>query len=204
LITRTTNDITQNTTQIWFFIFVGIILVVNLIMFVFTKQFPIIYTFITGIFFALGTYSVQFVMSMLSFSGYNLLSIAGIGKILKNLFTDPNLLKVIVGAIFIVIFNMIAGFVMQIGLQKVAASKFNPIQQTINNIVSVIGGIIIFGQIIGNWWFYLFGMIFGIIGTLILGQYQVPTKIVSESHENHESHESLEVELNKTEQKRIE
>ena len=71
------------------------------------------------------------------------------------------------------VFNVLAVVTSQIGFQKVAASKFNPIQQTINNVCSVIGGILIYGQMPQNWITYFIAMVFAVIGTLILGSYQM-------------------------------
>jgi drug/metabolite transporter (DMT)-like permease len=168
------NDISQPATFNSLLLFTGIVLLSIIVMFIFTKRFPILYTIITGFFFALGAYSVQFVMSMVTAAGYDL--IPDIFIILGNAFSDPLLTKALIGVIAITIMNMLAGFVMQIGLQRVAASKFNPIQQTLNNIVTVIGGILVFGQAVGNWAFYFLGMGLGVMGTLILGQYQLPPK----------------------------
>jgi drug/metabolite transporter (DMT)-like permease len=77
-----------------------------------------------------------------------------------------------VGCIF---FNCIATYVDMIGLQKIDASKFGPINQTINNMVAILGGIIVFGQIIGSIPFYIIGVIMAIFGSVILGRYQITT-----------------------------
>jgi hypothetical protein len=69
--------------------------------------------------------------------------------------------------------NIVANVVfMQIGLQKNAASRFNPINGSVNMIVSIIGGILLFGQQVGNWVFYCIGIGLGIAGILLLSKYQ--------------------------------
>jgi uncharacterized membrane protein len=79
------------------------------------------------------------------------------------------------------IFTALASFIMQIGLQKVAASKFNPLQQTLNTLLTVMTGVFLFQQAVENWIFYAIGVVFAIIGTVILGQYQLPQKSKIES-----------------------
>jgi hypothetical protein len=55
---------------------------------------------------------------------------------------------------------------------------------SLNNIGSIIGGILIFGQNIGNWGFYMAGMICAIIGTVILGSYQMEGEIKKQEIES--------------------
>lgn len=167
-------DITQSQTQLQLIYFLLIIIGIAIISWILAQKFPILYTLVTGLLFAMGAYSVQFVMSMITFSGYNLLT--DIPLMLSRVFVEKNVQIIVLGVGGITIFNAIAGFVMQIGLQKVAASKFNPIQQTLNNIATVIGGIVVYGQFVGNWFFYLMGLVFGIIGAIVLGQYQIQSK----------------------------
>ncbi len=70
--------------------------------------------------------------------------------------------------------NIIANFVfMQIGLQRNSASRFNPINGTLNTIVAIIGGLLLFGQSIGNPAFYIIGLGIGVSGILLLSRYQV-------------------------------
>ena len=76
--------------------------------------------------------------------------------------------------------NIIANIVfMQIGLQKNPASRFNPINGTVNMIVSIIGGMLIFGQEIGNWAFYIIGIGLGVAGILLLSRYQVGENLLT-------------------------
>lgn len=167
------NDITQLPTQLALVIFVVVVLIIAVITLFLGKKFPTLYALSTGFFFACGAYSVQFVMSMLAFSGYNIFT--DIPLVISLIFVDPRVSLILFGVVCIAVFNAVAGYVMQIGLQRVAASKFNPIQQTLNNLATVLGGILVFGQFIGNWAFYLCGLGFGIIGMIILGKYQIPS-----------------------------
>ena len=95
------------------------------------------------------------------------------GAILANLFQDPYLRLMILTTLLCLVFNVVAGYVMQIGLQKISASKFYPIDQTINNLVAIVGGIIVFGQRINTLPLYLIGVVMAIVGSILLGQYQV-------------------------------
>jgi MFS family permease len=164
-------DITQVGTQVQLIYFLLGIIGITIISWLIAQKYPIFYTLVTGLLFAMGAYAVQFVMSMIVFSGYNLLT--DIPLMISRVFEEKNIQIILIGVVGITAFNAVAGFVMQIGLQKVAASKFNPIQQTLNNIATVIGGIIVYGQFVGNWFFYLMGLSFGIIGAIVLGQYQI-------------------------------
>ncbi len=86
----------------------------------------------------------------------------------------PSLFAAILPLIITLGGNIIANMVfMQIGLQKNAASRYNPINGTVNMIVSIIGGILLFGQVVGNWGFYSIGIGLGVAGIVLLSRYQV-------------------------------
>ncbi len=71
------------------------------------------------------------------------------------------------------IFTAIAAiYTVSIGLQRNPASRFNAITGTISMFAVVLGGIMIFGQIITNTLFYGIGLAFGIIGVILLSKYQ--------------------------------
>jgi len=165
------SDISDPSTMLIVLIFTGIILLIALGCFLLSKRNPIFLAGVVGIFFALGAYYMQAYTSMLAFSGYNI--ITDIGTIMLNAFIDPNLIIANTFFMVLLIFNGLAGFTLQMGLQKVSASRFNPIQQTLNYFIAIIGGIIIFNQIVGNWVFYSCGLICGLIGSVILGRYQI-------------------------------
>ena len=168
------NDITQFDTQLNLYIFsVGVFILIVISWLIAYKK-PIFWAGVMGLFFTIGAYFVQGTLSLIEFAGYDLIN--HLPLVFKNMFSDLFLRLALLYILIGTIFNIGGGAISQIGFQKVAASKFNPIQQTINNIASIVGGILIFGQNIGNWWFYSIGMIFAVIGTLILGSYQMETE----------------------------
>jgi uncharacterized membrane protein len=165
-------NITETSTRNNMFIFTGIILFLILCCLIMAKKDPIFLTGVVGLFFALGAYYMQAYMSMIAFSGYNF--IQNIDSIILRAFTDTNIFIANIYFCILLFFNGLAAYTLQIGLQKVPASKFNPIQQSINNIVSIISGLLIFGQVVNNWFYYSIGIAFGFISIFILGQYQMP------------------------------
>jgi len=71
------------------------------------------------------------------------------------------------------VFTAIAAvYTVSIGLQRNPASRFNAITGTISMFAVILGGIIIFGQAITNISFYSIGLVFGIIGVILLSKYQ--------------------------------
>jgi len=165
------SDITQTLTRNKVFIVTGIILILILGCSLLAKKYPIYLTGVIGLFYALGAYYMQAYMSMIAFSGYNF--IQDLDLIIKRAFTDPNIIIANLFFIALLIFNGLAAYTLQIGLQKLPASKCNPIQQTINNIVSILSGILIFEQEINKIFFYIVGVTFGLFSILILGSYQI-------------------------------
>ena len=61
---------------------------------------------------------------------------------------------------------------MQVGLQQKTASRFLPMSQTVNNAVAVVGGIIIFGQRVTHWHFYIAGIVMGLAGLFLLARFK--------------------------------
>jgi len=165
------SNITEPLTRNKIFIITGILLILILGFIVLAKKFPIFYTGVIGLFYALSAYYMQAYMSMIAFSGYNF--IQDLDLIIKRAFTDPNIIIANLFFIAVLIFSGLAGYTLQIGLQKLPASKCNPIQQTINNVVSILSGILIFKQSIGNIYFYSIGVAFGIFSIIFLGSYQI-------------------------------
>jgi len=71
------------------------------------------------------------------------------------------------------IFTAIAAiYTVSIGLQRNLASRFNAITGTISMFAVILGGIIIFGQVISDMLFYGVGLAFGLIGVVLLSKYQ--------------------------------
>ena len=165
------SDITETLTRNKVFIITGIILILILGCSILAKKYPIFLTSVIGLFYALGAYYMQAYMSMIAFSGYNF--IQDLDLIITRAFTDPNIIIANLFFVALLIFNGLAAYTLQIGLQKLPASKCNPIQQTINNVVSILCGIFIFEQDINNIFFYVVGVAFGLFSIIMLGSYQI-------------------------------
>jgi len=165
------SDITETSTRNIVFIVTGILLILILGCLILAKKYPIFLTGVIGLFYALGAYYMQAYMSMIAFSGYDF--IQDFDLIIKRAFTDPNIITANLFFVALIIFNGLAGYSLQIGLQKLPASKCNPIQQTINNVFSVLSGILIFKQQISNIFFYVVGVALGLFSIFILGSYQI-------------------------------
>ncbi len=164
-------NITETSTRNKIFIVTGIILILILGCSILAKKYSIFLTGVIGLFYALGAYYMQAYMSMIAISGYDF--IQDLDLIIKRAFTDPNIIMANVFFVALLIFNGLAAYTLQIGLQKLPASKCNPIQQTINNIVSILSGILIFEQDINNIFFYGVGVAFGLFSIFMLGSYQI-------------------------------
>ena len=71
------------------------------------------------------------------------------------------------------VFTAIAAvYTVSIGLQRNPASRFNAITGTISMFAVILGGVIIFGQVISEILFYGVGLTFGLIGVVLLSKYQ--------------------------------
>jgi len=93
------------------------------------------------------------------------------------LFGNPDIIQGFINAfvplILMGVFTAIAAvYTVSIGLQRNPASRFNAITGTISMFAVILGGIIIFGQAITNISFYSIGLVFGIIGVILLSKYQ--------------------------------
>lgn len=73
----------------------------------------------------------------------------------------------------LLICNLFGGFYfLNIGLQRNPASRYGPINSTINLICTIFGGIFIFNQNIGNLVFYLIGIVLAVLGIMLLSKFQ--------------------------------
>jgi drug/metabolite transporter (DMT)-like permease len=93
------------------------------------------------------------------------------------LFGTANIIQGFINAllplILLGVFTAIAAvYTVSIGLQRNPASRFNAITGTISMFAVVLGGIMIFSQVITNIPFYAIGLTFGIIGVILLSKYQ--------------------------------
>jgi NADH:ubiquinone oxidoreductase subunit 6 (subunit J) len=98
-------------------------------------------------------------------------------------------LTAIVPLILLCIFTFAAGvYAVSIGLQKNPAARFNGITGTISIFTVIFGGILIYSQFMANPAFYAIGLIFGVIGVIILSKQQerveeIEKRISSEENE---------------------
>jgi drug/metabolite transporter (DMT)-like permease len=170
------NDITQISSQWSLIIFTIAICVIEVFGYILSKRFPVLLAPLVGFIFSLGAIFAQAFFSWISFSGYDFAT--DIELMIVNLFTFSDLRLWAAMGVFILsgFFNTFGTYWIQIGLQRVTASKFAPIQGTFNTILTILGGIVIFGQQITYWGYYLIGIGIAILGTLILGRYQIPIK----------------------------
>lgn len=75
--------------------------------------------------------------------------------------------------ILMAVFTAVAAvYTVSIGLQRNPASRFNAITGTISMFAVILGGVIIFGQVISEILFYGVGLTFGLIGVVLLSKYQ--------------------------------
>ncbi|OLS29957.1 MAG: hypothetical protein ThorAB25_13060 [Candidatus Thorarchaeota archaeon AB_25] len=93
------------------------------------------------------------------------------------LFGETDILQGFISAllplILLGVFTAIAAvYTVSIGLQRNPASRFNAITGTISMFAVILGGVIIFGQVISEILFYGVGLTFGLIGVVLLSKYQ--------------------------------
>lgn len=156
-ISEPTNDILQLRTFLILLLFTGILLVFTISFYFLSKKYPIFYTVVTGINFTL---SGVFIQSLTYLANY----------------ASEHMFFFILMIIVCSVFDLSAVFIAQIGLQKIAASKFVPIQSTITTALTIFAGLFIYGQIIGIWGFYIVALVISFLGTIVLGRYQLPDK----------------------------
>ncbi len=188
-VSNATKDITLAKTQVYLTIYTISILMAALILFGLSKRFPFLIALVNSCLFATGALLGQGAISYLTFSGYTLEK--DLFYIIFHIFSDPNLINVFYFFLGSLITNGLAAMVMQIGLQKIAASKFNPIQQTFNTLLTIMGGIVIYGQMVSVWGLYIAGLTCASVGTLILGTYQIPAAVEGEDNEPGERAKTL-------------
>ena len=83
------------------------------------------------------------------------------------------LISALIPLILMGIFTAIAAvYTISIGLQRNPAARFNAITGTVSMFAVVLGGIMIYSQIITNLALYGIGLAFGLIGVALLSKYQ--------------------------------
>jgi hypothetical protein len=155
-------DITLHSTQISLGVFMLTALLTGAALFFFTGKHPLCWAMISGILFGAGAVFAQMAITFLTLDELRATSS------LRALIRNEDLLFSLAAVLIAVPLNVFADYCMQIGLQKKTASRFMPVAQTVNNIVAVAGGILIFGQRVASWHFYIPGIVMGLAGLFLL------------------------------------
>lgn len=159
-------DITQTSTQMSLGIFVPSILLTGGVLIFFAKKHPIYWAVVSGALFGVGAVFAQMAISFLTLD--ELRSTNSFHALIRN----EDLMFSLAAVLIAVPLNVFADYCMQVGLQQKTASRFMPMAQTINNAVAVAGGIVIFGQRVTHWHFYIAGIVMGIAGLFLLASFK--------------------------------
>jgi len=159
-------DITQPSTQMSLGIFVPVILLTGGILIFFTKKHPIYWAVVSGALFGVGAVFAQMAISFLTLD-----ELRNVGSF-RALIRNEDLMFSLAAVLIAVPLNVFADYCMQVGLQQKTASHFMPMAQTINNVVAVAGGILIFGQRVTHWHFYIAGIVMGLAGLFLLARFK--------------------------------
>lgn len=154
-------DITRRSTQISLGVFVTVTLLTSVVLIFFTKKHPLYWAVISGALFGAGAVFSQLAITFLVFDE------------LRNLtfFYNKDILLCLAAMLTATAVNVLAGYFVQVGLQQKMASQFMPITQTVSNAVAITGGIIIFGQRVTHWPFYITGIVMGLAGLFLLARF---------------------------------
>lgn len=158
-------DITQHSTQISLGIFMLTVMVASGTLMFFSKKHPLCWAMVSGILFGAGAVFAQMAISFLTLD--ELRGTTSFHALIRN----EDLLFSVAAILIAVPLNVFADYCMQVGLQQKTASRFMPMAQTVNNAVAVAGGIIIFGQRVANWHFYIPGIAMGLAGLFLLASF---------------------------------
>lgn len=163
-------DITEHSTQISVGIFMLTILLGGGLLVFSARKHPIYWAVISGALFGAGAVFAQMAITYLSLD-----ELRGT-RTFHALIRNEDLLFSLIAVLIAIPLNIFADYCMQVGLQQKTASRFMPIAQTVNNIVAVAGGIVIFGQRAAQWHFYLAGVVLGLAGLFLLASFQHPSE----------------------------
>jgi hypothetical protein len=155
-------DITQHSTQLSLGVFMLTVLLAGSVLVFFAKKHPICWAMVSGALFGAGAVFAQMAITFLTLD--ELRSTDSFHALIRN----EDLLFTLAAVLIAVPLNIFADYCMQVGLQQKTAARFMPIAQTVNNAVAVAGGIVIFGQRVMNWHFYIAGIAMGIAGLFLL------------------------------------
>lgn len=161
-------------TLVIFVIFCALIAVVMIVVYIIDRNTDMINTdtawsIITGLASATGAIATQAVFGALMSGGFNLLDDAFI--LFESLVSgDKFIVAAAILTVISVVVNLLAIFICQIAYQRGDASKIYPRVQSISILISVTCGIVVFGQQVGIWGFYIIAIILTVSGTMILGK----------------------------------
>jgi hypothetical protein len=173
-VSRPLADITQASVELLLVVVTLCLLAVISVLYVLAKRYPMLWIGVTSIFISLGSIYLQACMSFVAFAGY---AFPGdIVPIFANLFVDWRLVAALACGLLSFGFSIVFTYTSQIALQKNPASKVGPLTQTIDNFFTVAVGILVLGQVVGNWAWYSAGFGVGIFGTIMLGKYEGKVK----------------------------
>ena len=170
-------DITQHSTQTSLGIFMTLVLLAGGALVFFTKKHPLCWAMISGILFGAGAVFAQMAISYLTLD--ELRNTNSFHALIRN----EDLLFSLAAVVIAIPLNVFADYCMQVGLQQKTASRFLPMAQTVNNAVAVAGGIIIFGQRVMHWPFYIAGIVMGLAGLFLLAGFKHPSELDFKSGE---------------------
>lgn len=165
------NDILLLSTQLQLLYWSIFIASLSVLFALIAKKYSMSWAIANGLLITLASVYAQSALSAVAFGGYILPE--DFKVIFRDLFSSPSLLLALFFGVLSMIFNIFLILMSQIGLQKNDASKFGPITQTVDNIFTVIIGIVVLGQQVGNYWFYILGFSVGMIGAILLSGYKI-------------------------------
>ncbi len=172
-VSNTTVIITEIETLNNLYFYLGLLGVIAFFLTLFSYKFnaSVLLAIATGVFFAMGALGGQTAMAYIGAAGYQFPQ--EIGPIIRNAFSHPDLRRMVLFFGISIIFNSLAGYFFQVGLQQDKASRFTPINQTLNIMATITGGILVFGQFVAQPVWYIVGLGCAIVGTFLLGKYQI-------------------------------
>ena len=135
------------------------------------KHSSLLWAITSGLLAGLGSIWGQAIFTFVQSGGYNLFRDLGLVPE-KLAAADPYVVGAIVSVIPTLVFTVIGFIGQQVGYKKGNASLVYPVTQSVNIIVSITGGIMIFGQIVGVPACYAIAIAFTLIGTLLVGKFQ--------------------------------
>lgn len=128
---------------------------------------------IAGLFFSLGGMFANILAQAYNNASINMISPFGWAEVIFGIFWfDYFHLWVFLSFYGLLVFNFIGIIFQNIGLQKGKAVVLWPIQSSINLIIPVIGGFIIFQQSVNNLLVFIIALVMIFIATIILSKFQ--------------------------------